>query len=336
MTTNTPVEQLNTFDALGYRIPCALTLPPGDGTRRVRSAVLLIPGSLFSDVNGDYPAWNMFPHVYAHLARQLSARGHAVYRFAKAGPGTGTVEIDREVAQANRTWASRLVIARGALTDMHRWLAEQRVEYARTVVAGHSEGSVVATQLGAPTESAPTSIDGIVLLSGPSVGILSIMREQMGSFLPADGLAQGWKDFDEAVAALRRDGTLSDDLKSRPAVRGLAGLGPVGWRYMLDCEDTDPSSGAGALEMPVLIVQGGRDTSVRAHHAERLREARERAGNCDTRLAYFPELQHMYKNVPESVPPMEAFGYPGETDSRVTDAIDAWIASLAPARRQAV
>ena len=51
------------------------------------SAILLVPGSLFSDVNGDYPTWNSFPHVYAHLARQLSARGHAVYRFAKLGPG---------------------------------------------------------------------------------------------------------------------------------------------------------------------------------------------------------------------------------------------------------
>ena len=56
------------------------------------SAILLVPGSLFSDVNGDYPTWSSFPHVYAHLAHQLSALGHAVYRFAKLGPGTGSAK----------------------------------------------------------------------------------------------------------------------------------------------------------------------------------------------------------------------------------------------------
>ena len=45
-------------------------------------------------MNGDYPAWSSFPHVYAHLAHQLSARGHAVYRYAKLGPGTGSVPKD--------------------------------------------------------------------------------------------------------------------------------------------------------------------------------------------------------------------------------------------------
>ena len=68
--------------------------------RALASAILLVPGSLFSDVNGDYPAWNSFPHVYAHLAHQLSARGHAVYRFAKLGPGTGSVAVDAEQSAA--------------------------------------------------------------------------------------------------------------------------------------------------------------------------------------------------------------------------------------------
>ena len=337
MTDMPYVERSGTFEELGYRVPCALTLPARNGEvqRDAESAILLIPGSLFSDVNGDYPAWNMFPHVYAHLAWQLSARGHAVYRFAKSGPGTGTVEVNTALASANRTWASRLVIARAALADMRRWLADERVTYARTVVAGHSEGAVVATQLGAPSRSnGANGIDGVVLLSGPSVGILSIMREQVGTFIPPDECERGRADLDDAIAALRRDGTLSEELKSRPAVRGLAGVGPVGWRYLLDCEDTDPSAGAAALEMPVLIVQGGRDGSVAPHHAERLRDARAGAPGRETRVAFFPELQHMYKPIPDGVPPMQAFGLPGETDPRVTDAIDDWARSLAPARRR--
>src|SRR6476620_12190171 len=81
-----------------------------------------IPGSLFSDVNGDYPTWSSFPHVYAHLARQLSARGHAVYRFAKLGPGTGSVPTDPELSATLRNWDGRLTIAVAALDAMQREL----------------------------------------------------------------------------------------------------------------------------------------------------------------------------------------------------------------------
>jgi uncharacterized protein len=78
--TETPL----TLEVDGLRFPARLTVPAaGDPV----SAILLIPGSLFSDVDGDYPSWNLHPHVYADLARQLAARGHAVLRYAKPGPG---------------------------------------------------------------------------------------------------------------------------------------------------------------------------------------------------------------------------------------------------------
>ncbi len=132
----------------GWEIPAALTLPASiDDEQPLASAVLLVPGSLFSDVNGDFPSWNAFPHVYAHLARQLSACGHAVFRFAKLGPGTGSVPTDPELAAANRTWDGRLTIALAALDEMRNALATQGLRAARTVVAGHSEGSVVASRL---------------------------------------------------------------------------------------------------------------------------------------------------------------------------------------------
>src|SRR5215467_9076203 len=118
MTNDTSyVEHSALLRVSGWEIPAALTLP----ARRepeLASAILLIPGSLYSDVNGDYPTWNSFPHVYAHLARQLAARGHAVYRFAKLGPGTGSVAIDPETSASVRNWAGRLVIATAALDAM--------------------------------------------------------------------------------------------------------------------------------------------------------------------------------------------------------------------------
>src|SRR5512133_3209343 len=187
----------------GWEIPAALTLPSahlaGD---TLASAILLVPGSLFSDVNGDYPTWNSFPHVYAHLARQLSSRGHAVYRFAKLGPGTGSVPVDQAVAATVRTWDGRLAIATAALDAMRRELASRDVRVARTIAAGHSEGSVVVSRLAVSDRAA--DLDGVVLLSGPSVGILGIMREQIGFGLEPDQIDDARRRLDAAIEFVRR------------------------------------------------------------------------------------------------------------------------------------
>src|SRR5215472_2181733 len=107
-------ESLSSLRVNGWEIPTALTLPASID-RPLESAVLLIPGSLFSDVNGDYPTWNSFPHVYAHLAHHLSALGHAVFRYAKLGPGTGSVSYDADLAARVRTWDGRFVIVSAML-----------------------------------------------------------------------------------------------------------------------------------------------------------------------------------------------------------------------------
>src|SRR4051794_18991293 len=168
--TETPL----TLEVDGLRFPAVLTVPAaGDPA----SAVLLIPGSLFSDVDGDYPIWNLHPHMYADLARQLAARGHAVLRYAKPGPGTGTVTVDPERAKAHIHFADRVVVARAALKALREGLGEKASRVRVWTVAGHSEGAVVAS-LFAPQE--PT-LDGVVSLSGPSTGLLSIMRDQVAA-----------------------------------------------------------------------------------------------------------------------------------------------------------
>src|SRR5215831_1530402 len=126
------IEHRCALAAHGWSIPAALTLPASThGT--LPSAILLVPGSLYCDVNGDFPTWNSFPHVYAHLARQLSARGHAVYRFAKLGPGTGSVATDAEQSGCVRNWGGRLTIATAALDAMRQELEVRRVRTPRVI-----------------------------------------------------------------------------------------------------------------------------------------------------------------------------------------------------------
>jgi hypothetical protein len=323
------IEHACTLATHGWSIPAALTLPPsarGD----LPSAILLVPGSLFSDVNGDYPSWNSFPHVYAHLARQLSARGHAVYRFAKLGPGTGSEATDSERSASVRNWGGRLRIATAALDAMRRELAACGIAVSRTIAAGHSEGSVVVSQLA--TSDRGADLDGVVLLAGPSVGLLGIMREQVGLMTPPDEVDAAIRRLDEVIAYIRRGEAVPAELASGPpgGATALATMPEDARRYMRETDATDPTALAAAMRQPVLVVQGGEDSSVARHHGERLRDtllARE-GRRPATEYLFVPEVSHMFKVVPPDVAGPAAFGYPGETDRRVTDGIDRWVRSL--------
>jgi alpha-beta hydrolase superfamily lysophospholipase len=308
-----------TLEIPGFSVPAALTLPGGD----VRGAVLLVPGSLYSDVDGNYPTWKSFPRVYAHLAEGLARHGLATLRFAKLGPGTGSEQTDAALAATSRTWAGRQRTTRLALDLLRRELGPRGLGAVKVVLAGHSEGAVVVSLLGHDGVDA----DGIVLLSGPSVGILGIMQEQNRRMPDVD--ADQLRLLDEVIAVIRRGAPIPEELKRRAS--GPTGAGALvtfpadGLAYMRDVDASDPLVAIASYEKPVLIVQGGSDMSVPTHHGEALRDAR---GGRPTTYAFFPELQHFYKEVPPDTPPMENFGYPGPTDPRVDAAIAEWVARL--------
>jgi alpha-beta hydrolase superfamily lysophospholipase len=330
--TNAHIETLTTLDVSGWSIPAALTLPPSaNRDDALPSAILLVPGSLFSDVNGDYPSWNSFPHVYGHLARQLSAKGHAVYRFAKLGPGTGSTPIDQELSAKVRNWEGRLVIATAALDAMIRELESRGLRADRTIAAGHSEGSVVVSRLA--ISEAGRRLDGVVLLSGPSIGILGIMREQIDLHVAPNAREEARRKHDEAVGYIHRGERIPPALATGGGmgISALANMPPEALTYMREVDLTDPVALAREMSQPTLVVQGGKDDSVPTHHGERLRDAlRSRAGGAaKTSYVSVPEVSHMYKVVPPEVVGPAAFGYPGPVDSRVVDGIDGWIRSFA-------
>ena len=305
----------------GYEIPAALEIPEG---KRV-GAVLLIPGSLFSNVDGDFPTWNMFTRVYAYLAEQMAERGLIVYRFAKIGPGTGTVETADAKPELIRNWAGRARIAHEALAHFRRELRMRGITAPRMVLAGHSEGAVVASVIAA--EGA--DVDGVVLLSGPSIGILGIMIEQARAMIPPGATDESVRLLEEIVAHIRTSGIIPAELKAKAGTGfgagALATMPPHAIEYMRDCDATDPVEAISGYAKPVLIVQGGIDASVPAHHAERLRDSR---GVRPTTYEFFAGLQHMYKPVPAGVSAMESFGLTGPTDPRVAETVADWVVKL--------
>jgi len=291
----------------GLRIPAVVAQPAGG---RAASAILLIPGSLFSDADGNFPVWGWRPHAYADLARQLAARGHVVLRYAKAGPGTGTEVLDAERARAHQHFAERVAVARHALGVLR---AEPAARGAPVYLAGHSEGAVVAS-LAAAEEP---DVAGVVSLSGPSAGLLSIMREQLPD--SADPAA-----FEAGAQAIRRGEPVPAEARQSPGMVALASMDPATLRYIREVDAVDPAAATGRVRAPMLLVQGGRDASVREHHVRALARTR---GSLPTEIALFPELQHFYKRVDAGMDPAAAMQISTESDPAVAAAIDRWIRS---------
>lgn len=289
----------------GIRIPGRLA-QPRDGAS---ACVLILAGSLFSNVDGDYPSWNIRPHAYRDLAHQLAARGVASMRQAKVGPGTGSETLDPGQAAAHRHFTQRIVVAQAALAHTC-----QSLPGARLFVAGHSEGAVVASLLAA---DAGATLEGVISLSGPAHRLLDIMRIQV-SAQPGAALAL----FDAALVDIRHGRPLSDAARVHPSLSGLANMGPEALLYLREADAVDPCAAIARVRQSMLLVQGGRDFSVTPEQVDMLAAAR---AGLPTQIERFPELQHFYKRAAPGLDPMASFMLSDESDPAVADAIVRWI-----------
>ncbi len=308
-----PQERDATVTVSGVEIACRITMPQGTA----RGAVLLVPGSLYSDVDGNYPSMNMRPHAYADLARLLGERGFAVLRMAKIGPGTGSRTINAEAAQRHIDFLTRIEVARAGLDLLRRTSRTRPV-----IVAGHSEGAVVASLLATSPDS--SDIDGVVSLSGPALPFLSVLRAQVAAMSPP-GVRPDMTMFDRTAAAIRAGQAPPDEATSNPQTTMLASMPEPGRAYLRSVDRVDPVAALAQVKAPVLIVQGGRDDSVPAAHADMLRVGRR---TLPTQVATFPRLTHFYKVARPGLPPMQSMGLETPSDPAVADAIAAWASHL--------
>lgn len=305
-----PIEQDATVLVAGVEVPCRISQPSG----QVRGLVLLLPGSLYSDVDGNYPSMNMRPHAYADLARQLSDRGFTVLRMAKIGPGTGSRTVDAAAAKQHTDFRTRVAVAEAGLNLLRSTAPGKPV-----FVAGHSEGAVVASLLAA--SSAGTLIDGVISLSGPALPLLSILRGQVAGMVPP-GIVPDMSVFDRTVAAIRSGEVLPAEAKSHPQTMMLASMPEQGLAYLRSIDQVDPIVAISHVPQKLLLIHGERDESVPHMQAEMLRDAR---GHLPTAVAKFPNLTHFYKVGSAEMSPMQAMGLESESDAAVADAMKDWM-----------
>lgn len=307
------MEDRFTLPVDGVEIPAVIHCPAA-----CRAAVLLIPGSLNADVDGNFAP--MFPgqpparpHVYLDLGTQLAAQGLTVLRFSKRGPGTGCITHDKDLAERSyREFPQRVRVAAAFLDELAR-----RAPGLPLALAGHSEGSVVATLLARQRPD----VARLVLLSGPALPLLRLMIWQRQQQTPAPEAA-----YQQALAwasdyAAGRP--LPADFSDNPYGELLRFFQqPQAVAYLGSLERVDPAAELARVTQPVLIVQGGRDMSVMPANADLLHSAQPRA-----EVARFPELNHNYKPAPEGLNPQDSFNLDGASDPAVAEAIARWLAA---------
>jgi fermentation-respiration switch protein FrsA (DUF1100 family) len=309
----------------GIRVPAVLTLPPENAAPKL--GVVIVPGSFYNDLDGNYRKedGNPFearPHMYSDLARQLAEEGLAVLRYARAGKTT--IDASQAAASASFTGRTEEVVQAG------RVLRHATPEVSRLALAGHSEGSAAVLLTLTTRRNVPA--DAFISLSGPGQRFFDIMIEQSAPYvkngmLDMMGTKIPFEIYKESFRYIRKGLPAPEKTRKLFPPFAIQNMPPQALAYLQDYDRLDPAEAVSRIDLPVLVVQGGSDTSVPAENATRLKTAAEKK-SVDVSLAFFPNLNHFYKFVPSDTPSHVNFTLETETDIKVARAIADWLAGL--------
>ena len=293
--------------ASGFSLAGTLTTPQVQGRLR-HPAIVLVPGS--GPIDRDAVVARI--PLFAQLAGQLAEQGFVVLRYDKRGVGqsggrTETVTL--------RDYADDVVSA-------VKWLAKRKdVDNRRIFVVGHSEGASIA-MLAANEKK----IAGLVLMGGMGMSGRDLILEQQQQALDSAKIVEP-----ERTAKVELQKKI---LEAAIAAKGWEALPPevrpiVDTPWYRSLLLFDPAQTMSKVKQPLLILQGGVDTQVRPHHADKLAElGRARKKPASVEVKHIPGVNHLFVPAKSG----EVSEYPAlETKSISPDVaknIAAWVASV--------
>ncbi|MGH9683690.1 MAG: alpha/beta hydrolase [Candidatus Acidiferrales bacterium] len=293
-----------------YELPGTLTMPKGDGPF---AAVVLVQGSGPEDedetIGGSKP--------FKDLAWGLASHGIAVFRYIKRTAKYGTQVSDDP---------ARLTVNDETISDARAAVSlvakQPKINPVRVFLLGHSLGAYLAPRIA----TGDTEIAGIIMLAANSQPMEQLVVEQIRYLASLNGPPneQAQKEIQMAEDAAKQ--IESPDLKQGDNVPFLGTSSPAS--YWLDLRGYHPVSTAALLEIPILILQGGRDYQVPMSNFQYWKS--ELVKNKNVTLKLYPDLNHLFIAGTGPSTPQE-YAKPGHVGPAVVADIAAWIAA-APAK----
>lgn len=230
--------------------------------------VILIAGSGPTDRDGNNPI--MKNNSLKMISEGLTKEGIAVFRFDKRGIA----------ASENAMKAEKDLVFDDYITDVLAWvnLLEKDNRFSEIVLAGHSEGSLIGML--AATKS--NSIKKYISIAGAGIRASDIIKKQIES-QPA---------FVQEIVSSKLDSLEKGDTLRNVDPMLYTLFRPSIQPYMISWIKYDPAEIIAKLNIPVLIIQGGKDIQVGPENAEALAKGNPKAKRVD-----LPEMNHVLKSI---------------------------------------
>ena len=243
---------------------------------------------------------------FLDIARGLAEQGIAVLRYekrTKARPqdfASGQYTMDEETTNDAVAAVAALRTTPG-------------IDPEKVYVLGHSQGGMLAPRIAQHSGK----VAGLILLAAPARSLLTILPEQNHYLLNADGSinAQEQQFLDQLqqmIANVRSDAAIAD--KDTPL-----GLPAHYWRTF---DKIDPVADARQLQLPMLLLQGGRDFQVIDTDWQLWRKAFADAPRAS--FHHYPALNHL-GITGEGPGSLDEYQKPGHVDAQLIADIAAWV-----------
>jgi dienelactone hydrolase len=158
----------------GLQVHGTLVVPAG--AKGKVPGVLLLPGSGPTDRNGNQ-APQMVTDLLKQIAERLGTDGYASLRFDKRAAQIYMNSFPHEAAALGDffSWDNFVGDARGGLDLLQ---SQPEIDPKHTVIAGHSEGAIIAIQVAHDLEGKSNAPAALILLSSPGRTLGAIIKNK--------------------------------------------------------------------------------------------------------------------------------------------------------------
>ena len=276
-------------------ISATIDIPDAGGD----TAVLIVAGSGPTDRNGNSGA-GLNTYSYKMLGETLAHSGYAVMRYDKRGIGGSPIPAEDIPS----------LVFEDYIDDARVCAKFLRAEgFERVIVAGHSEGGLIALQLAAEEACC---LDGVVLLCAPGYNMAEILNFQLSQQLvPA---YMGLMVKSTAIINSLKAGKVVAQEDIPAELMSL--FHPTVQPFIISNMRYEPTELAAKCRVPMLIVSGGRDIQVSVSNGERLHGANPAAEH-----RMFENMTHVLKDADTSDRMMQVMSIYTNANLALTEAL---------------